>query len=213
MLINSNWYLYINIGIVVFVAFLIFNGLRKGFVLQVVDLLSLLIALVVAFLFAPTMATAFSIINVEKGGNVIDLLTNQFMNMAIWFVLLVIGIKLVLLLIRPLIKFVTKLPLVHSVNKVLGAIFGFLVSLIWIVILTTFLSTPVFRNGKDVIENTILQPLGEVAEITSTFLKNQLAQSKIVKNWVEDLMQQDPEDQAKIVEWLIENKIDIDYDK
>lgn len=212
MLINSSWFIVIDILVIAFIGFTIVNGIRKGFVLQMIDLFSLIVAIVVAFLFAPTMGAAFSIVGLGSDAGLIDLLTNQLVNIGVWFVIIVIAVKLVLLLVRPIFKFVTKLPLVSSVNKILGGVFGLVISFMWVLVLTTFLLTPMISNGKDVVNGTILKPLDEITEVASTYFKNELAKSTFIQNWIIDLQKEDESVQADILDWLINNKFDISYE-
>ena len=112
-----------------------FVGLRRGFILQLVHLLSLIIALVVAKLFYkdlgpklemwvpfPTSADTDSTLNMLF--NITDL-DSAFYN-AIAFFIIFIAVKIALQIIGSMLDFLAHLPLLKQFNQLAGGAFGFI---------------------------------------------------------------------------------------
>lgn len=56
------------------------------------------------------------------------------------------------------------------ISGILGMLFGFLESIVWIVVLAILLETPLFTGGKELVDNSIVSPIKEVStNIFSSF--------------------------------------------
>ncbi|MFI3284304.1 MAG: CvpA family protein [Erysipelotrichaceae bacterium] len=198
MIIPENTYILINGVICAFFILSILNGMRKGLVLQIVDLVGLVFALWVAYNYAPALAITIPIFPVDAAANVIEILSNKFLNIGVWFLLLVIGIKLVLLIFRPLISIITKLPIISSLNKFFGGLFGAIVGLIWLFVALNIIRLPYFENGEEVIEETLFKTINELTFTASDYLLVSITNSEEVQTF--------------FMEYIDELESDIEYD-
>lgn len=109
---------------VVTVVLLVFNGLRNGFVFSLVSLLSLPIALAVAWLFGPQLTNTLSTNNLPS-------------TPIIAYLLLFFGTVLIIHILATLLRgVVRKIPLISTGDTLLGAIVGFVEAwLLWVIVL------------------------------------------------------------------------------
>ncbi|HLR08356.1 MAG TPA: CvpA family protein [Bacillota bacterium] len=126
-------------------------GLKRGFILQVLHLTGFIIAFVVAVLYYDQLASKLSLwIPYPELSN--DSAWAVFLNAlpletafynAISFALIFFVAKLALQLIASMLDFVASLPVLNSLNRILGAVLGFLeVYLIIFIVLSILALTP-----------------------------------------------------------------------
>ncbi|MGJ9382983.1 CvpA family protein [Salipaludibacillus sp. CF4.18] len=120
-----------------------FIGFRRGFILQVIHLLGLVVSFVVAYLYYQELASyirlwiPFPQLS-EEGG--MGLLVENFdMEMVYYngiaFAALFIITKIIMQVIGSLFDFIAHLPILHFLNGWLGGILGFIEGLVVIVVL------------------------------------------------------------------------------
>lgn len=161
MVISSEYFIYINVAIVVlYVAFAII-GYKNGLALQVIDLIYNVLAVVVAWFVSPILAAHFPLVKLDELYTALGL--NVLIDTLIYCVIVFIVLKLIYLFIKPLFKGVTKLPIIGFVNKVGGFLFGLINATIVILLLSMLLNTPMFSNGKEVKDNTYLKYCNELS--------------------------------------------------
>jgi uncharacterized membrane protein required for colicin V production len=109
---------------IITIVLLVFNGLRNGFVFSLVNLLSLPIAFVVAWMFGPQLTSALSANNLPS-------------TPIIAYLILFFGTVLVIHILATTFRGVIKgIPLIGFGDTLLGAVVGFVEAwLLWVVIL------------------------------------------------------------------------------
>ncbi|SDH34350.1 Uncharacterized membrane protein, required for colicin V production [Alteribacillus persepolensis] len=125
-----------------------FIGLRRGFILQLIHLVSFFAALFVAFFFYREAAEYLRLWlphpKVESDGDgVISMMVESFNNEAVYyagisFFLLFIMTKILLQMIGSMLDFVSRIPVLQMVNRWLGGLLGFVETY---VVLVVFLIT------------------------------------------------------------------------
>lgn len=153
--------------IIIFIFFFFSVGIKKGFIRSAYSMLSLIISVVLVSLFFDSFVkvVADSPIGAAIGdffASGYDGLLAQQCSQAsvsvVSVVLLYFVIKLVLRLIVNVADIIAKLPLIKSVNKLLGGVVGIAAGALWIVIITNV--------GYYFPQ---LKPLIEASEIVKTF--------------------------------------------
>ncbi|GAA0434863.1 MAG: CvpA family protein [Bacillota bacterium] len=108
-------------------------GLKRGFILQLFHLISFIAAFVIAAFYydelGPKLSLWIPYPDLGEGGEWAAFLQalpleKGFYN-AIAFVIIFIAVKIILQIIASMLDFVASLPILHSVNKLLGGILGF----------------------------------------------------------------------------------------
>ena len=125
-------------------------------------------------------------------------------NTFIWFIILFIGISIILWLLRPVLHFVGKIPVIKGINRIIGLAFGLIQALVLLWIVSLILMTPLFANGQEVIEKSALKYFDQVTKIVviNTEVK-ELSLIKVLSN--SELNDQDRE---RIQVWLDDSNIE-----
>ncbi len=139
-----NWLDYI----LVFIILLnLYNGLKSGFMRQVLRLFSILIAFYVALFWSNTVKTYLQCffkleevisVLVQKGGTT-TWLADVLLNI-IAFLLVFLLVNALLVLISRKLRFLQKIPLVGPLNALIGGALGTLKGIIIILLITALLS-------------------------------------------------------------------------
>ncbi|WP_182200381.1 CvpA family protein [Paraliobacillus salinarum] len=119
------------------------RGLKRGFILQAFHLVSFIISFIVAAIYYDKLADKLIMWipypNLPEGETwavFLDSLPLEaaFYN-AIAFAIIFFSVKIILSIISSMLDFVAELPVLHSINRLLGAILGFIESYVVLFVL------------------------------------------------------------------------------
>ncbi len=197
------------IGFLLVVAFL---GYKSGLLLQVFGLLNVVIKIIVAWIFAPIVARVFVLYNPDLGmlnESALDELLAQQVNTVLWFVIIYVGLSVLFLLVKPLLKTAGKLPLVKTVNQMLGFLFGLVKGVVYLLIVVFLLSTPLFVNGREAVEQSYLSNIEESAPLAFDAFSDWASSSPALARLMAGELLSEEDTQA-IEEWLIKQELEAD---
>jgi len=165
MNISSDYFLYINIGIIVVYLIFILVGYIKGFLYEVVSLIYTGLALGISWFVAPVLASVFPIIKLENlyaDAQIISkfININSIIDTIIYFVIIFLVLRLLYIVIALGLKGFNKIPVLGSLNKILGGFSGVISGTVVVLLLSLLLSLPIFENGKEVKEKTLFNLVG-----------------------------------------------------
>ena len=179
-----NWIQYVNIALLVLLVVFIIAGYIRGFFMQLIDIIGYILAFFVARRYSLALSGRFHLWPekaVMFAGTVLQDYIYDKCNYYAWFVLLFLGVLLLLLILKPLIKLISEIPFIKETNKALGMVLGVISFLIWTCIAVYILSTPVFTNGQDVVDQTFLKPIKEVSSVAFHDFQNILEENGILQ--------------------------------
>lgn len=167
--------------IVLFFGFLM--GLRRGFVLQLVHLVGFIVAYIVASIFYKRFANQLSmwipypdLLSDSAWGVFLSTmpLENAFYN-AVAFAVVFFGAKIILQTFAYMIDFVARLPVLRSINSLLGALLGFIeVYVITFVVLFIIALLPIDavqdKIGNSFVAKLIIQHTPILSSFTESIL-------------------------------------------
>lgn len=162
MNISSDYFLYINIAIVLIYIFFIVIGYIKGFLFELVSLAYTFLSGVIAWLLSPVFAGIYPLIKIEESSAQIELL-NKFINIdnvlntAIYFVIIFLVLKLFYVVLAFVLKGINKIPVIGKFNQILGAIAGIINATLISLVLSILLTLPIIKNGQEVKDKTIFK--------------------------------------------------------
>ena len=201
---------WLNWIIVVLVLLSLLQGYARGFVRQLIDLVIFIVSLVGAVFLAfrlgdliPILSRSLEIFDHPLWGTFL----HNMLNVVVWFVLLLIALTIGLeILLKPIVRTVRERSELRMIDRVLGSIFSFLRTLLWLLIGMIFILSPLIVNGREVLERTLLTPLVPLADTLQVEVVNWLGPVQIIN---EDGLDQDViADHAEaITDWLVENGI------
>ncbi|RYG74863.1 CvpA family protein [Lentibacillus lipolyticus] len=142
----------IDLFLIALLAFGFLMGLKRGFILQAFHLIGFIAAFILASLYydvlAPRLALWIPYPELENNSAWADFLESlplegAFYN-AIAFAIIFFAAKIILQMIASMLDFVAELPILHTVNRWLGAVLGFAeIYLLIFIILYILALTPV----------------------------------------------------------------------
>ena len=190
MLIPEKYFIYISIFIVAIYIVLMIIGYKKGFLYELVNLLYTAASLAVAWL-SPVLSSLFPIIDVGTLDSDYKILANFFnlneiINTLAYFIIVFLVLKLLYVFISLVVKSINKIPVIGKFNQYLGAGFGFVNATLIVLCLSMLLSIPLFKNGNEVREKTILRYITKYSDEVLSIVAEKIGEAKI-QNGVEEM--------------------------
>lgn len=216
----NEYIVYLNAVLVVFLIFMIFRGYKKGMLLQVVGLVSTFVSLVIAWIFADVFVGVYRFVSYD-GTSItkVDTFLSTEANKLIWFLILFILIRILMMVLTPIAALISKLPLIKQVNSVLGGLFSVVSFFIYTILIVYFLTLPIVKNGQAIIDNTFLEPIQStvvpVLSFVDDVVEDNLALQSLIDNRglsleqkqsLIDLLSDNGFSQAEIREFLEHNE-------
>lgn len=198
-----NMLVFTNFIILIWFLIDLYQGYRKGLLLQVLAWVSTFVALVVAWLFSSPLGEVFPWFYSSKGIGVtsIDSAIAQQVNRMVWFFIAFVVIRLLLLAVTPLASFISKMPLIKQVNSTIGGLASMLLFVFKLVLVCLFLTFPVIKNGQEVIDASILRHVEAISEPIFSFIDETIAANSGLQSIIAH-QQLDEEQSAAVISWL-----------
>jgi len=137
-----------------------------------------------------------------------DLFYTQVNSIA-WFVVLFLVFLLIVWVIKLLAKGASKIPIIAQVNRILGMLFSVVHLVILSAVAIFVLSTPLFLNGKDIIDRSWLGTISKYTIEGIQFISKPLEESRLVQEFIENgVSQASTKDVSNMMEWLKDKGVD-----
>ncbi|PXX77891.1 putative membrane protein required for colicin V production [Dielma fastidiosa] len=160
MIINSQYAIFFDLILIAVLGILIIDGYRKGFFYKILSCLSFFLVLFICWRITPAIADVFAVFPKELAPYAKTNLAAFFYgyaNRALIFVLLTAAFMLLLLVLRPLSKLFQKMPVISTINAVLGMAFGLVQGMLVVLIVYFVLNTPLVSNSKEFISASLIR--------------------------------------------------------
>ena len=138
VVIKEEWFMYINIAVILFIVLSVMIGYKTGFIRRTVSLFGTFVSFYGAWFLSDTFSHYISLMpkNLMPAANVIGTeALYQFLNQVCWYGVLFLVIKFLFFLLDLIIKSVQRISVVKTLSGILGSILGFLESIVLILIL------------------------------------------------------------------------------
>lgn len=160
MTINIQYAMIFDLILIVVLGILIIDGYRKGFFYKILSCLSFFLVLFICWQITPAFSEVFAVFPKGLAPFADTNLASFFYiyaNRALIFVLLTACFMLVLLILRPLSRLFQKMPVISTINAVLGMTFGIIQGLALILVVTFLLGTPLVSNSSEFISASLIR--------------------------------------------------------
>ncbi|GAA6427200.1 CvpA family protein [Dielma fastidiosa] len=160
MVINSQYAIFFDLILIAVLGILIIDGYRKGFFYKILSCLSFFLVLFICWRITPAIADVFAVFPKELAPFAKTNLAAFFYgyaNRALIFVLLTAAFMLLLLVLRPLSKLFQKMPVISTINAMLGMAFGLVQGMLVVLIVYFVLNTPLVSNSKEFISASLIR--------------------------------------------------------
>lgn len=174
---------YLNAIWALFLVFVLYRGYKRGMLLQVVGLIGTFVSLIIAWLFSDVFVNVYTFINYNKTGiSKFDMFVSDNANQMIWFIIIFVVIRLLMLVLTPIASMISKIPLIKQVNSILGALFSIVIYFVYMGLLILFLTLPVITNGNEIIKNTLLKPIQSAMVPVTSFLEETVEKNTAIQS-------------------------------
>lgn len=198
---------YLNGVFIIWFLLTLARGYRRGLLLMIVDIVGTFVALFAAWVFAPVFVRIYQFVKPVGAGLVsIDQLITQQINRLIWFFILFIIAKILLLFVTPLASAISKIPLVKQVNSAVGGVFSIAHFALQMLLLIYFLSFPIIKNGQDIIDNTWLASYSKISEPVLDKFEDSYTKNEAIQNLINHRSLSDKQEE-ELADWLQEKGI------
>jgi hypothetical protein len=202
----------INVLIALFVLIRLRMGLSKGLLLMLFELLSLGLALLFASILLPVVSSRWMIVNMEDASIsplILETISGAANQILWFFILFAIG-SILMLLLTPIIKVISKIPIFKPINGFFGAIFSLVGTWIWLFIFSLILMLPWIPSGSTLVNQSWFSPiqvntlsLFEEDTVSDTFYS-----SKILFTLLTDPDQVSGDERVFVKQWLLKLGLD-----
>lgn len=202
MVIAEDMFTWINIVCLLFLLICILIGVKRGFLLQLVNLIGMITSFVLAWIFAPVLADKIRLFPssmIDFGYDFINDLIYPYVNQIAWFLIIVILIKIVIMVLKPIIKMLQKLPLLKQCNELFGGIIGGFNGLLWIMVVSMVLRLPFFTNGSQVIDETFIRIPSLIIDLSMEKMPVDFQQAKEISGILNDILSENKDDAQNIL--------------
>lgn len=174
---------YLNAIWALFLVFVLYRGYKRGMLLQVVGLIGTFVSLIIAWLFSDVFVNVYTFINYNKTGiSKFDMFVSDNANQMIWFIIIFVVIRLLMLVLTPIASMISKIPLIKQVNSILGALFSIVIYFVYMGLLILFLTLPLITNGNEIIKNTLLKPIQSAMVPVTSFLEETVEKNTAIQS-------------------------------
>lgn len=155
---EMNWIPFFDVILIVCLLLCLVRSWQRGFLMQLVDLFSWLVAAVLAWWLSDVMADLMPLIQVDVSD--VDMLNGFFssrISAVAWFVIILLIIRLFTWILHPFAKALNHVPVVGWFNHLLGAVLGAVKAFIVIYVLLMILYLPLVPQGALIVQRSILR--------------------------------------------------------
>ena len=155
---EMNWIPFFDVILIVCLLLCLVRSWQRGFLLQLVDLFSWLVAAVLAWWMSDVMADLMPLIQVDVSD--VDMLNGFFssrISAVAWFVIILLIIRLFTWILLPFAKALNHVPVVGWFNHLLGAVLGAVKAFIVTYVLLMILYLPLIPQGVQIVQRSILR--------------------------------------------------------
>lgn len=170
------------ISIIFLIGMMVF-GYRKGLLMKLVSLVSFIVIIMIAKILAPYLAfiPLFPKAWLPLSSTEVGSFLFKQVNIMIWFIFIIIILKLSMLIIKPFMKMISKIPIISIVNKILGMLLGLLEAILILFIVVIICKTPLVENGEEYVTTGVLSPINGIIEGNADVKENDVVWTALQK--------------------------------
>ncbi|MBQ7994341.1 MAG: CvpA family protein [Solobacterium sp.] len=203
--VTENWYMPINIGLVVVFLLFILIGAKKGFLLMIVSMFGTIISLIGSWFFAGILADYIRLWPRKWAilqNTALAAASWQFMNHICWFLTLFLVLRLIFIFIEMICRGLQDVPFIKEISIALGGALGAAEAMLFVLVFSIALNSPFFNNGSAAVEKTMVGKINEVTGMVYEKLLEPLADADAFNQAYENASQMTNEQREKLREWL-----------
>lgn len=203
----------LNTALIALFIYFVIKGYRKGFVSQIFDLLTLAVALLVAWFLYTPLGEMFAIVPKSFTPFQNSILAEFFeikINSFIWFIIVFLTTYIFLKFLAKIFNLVSKAPIISGLNRFLGVVFGIVNFIVVALIIGMVLSMPIFSDGVEAVKESKLSNIIEYSDFIMPWLEENFEEFDAIDILKKKPQQATKEDIEKIKDYLEKNELPFD---
>ncbi len=198
-------------GIILFLCvFCIYSGYKQGFLLKAIGCIGFLAIGFISWFLAPYISNILPLFPKGLAPLQDTIFANLFyrqLNTICVFAMLFVVLSIVIVCLKPLLKTVRHIPILSQINRFLGVLFGLLQGFIVISAICVLFRTPLFSNGRNIVQQSFLNPVSKVSDSLLFFANDYFSQLESVQKLFTPSHALDNHDWDAITSWLSNQNI------
>lgn len=211
MVLPTQTIFFVNIGIITVIAVCMYSGYRKGFLMKLISILSLLVVGMLAWWLSSPLSRLLLLYPRDATPMKDTILFDFFyehLNRIFLFVIIFVLLMLALIVIKPLIRILSSLPVVSLVNKLAGCVLGALQALVLLFVVVLVLRLPFWEQGSTMVSQSLLRYSEPMMNSVLFFVKEPLSEVQKLGNGLEQKETFTSKEIEDLRTWLSEKDID-----
>ena len=180
MRISESLFFIFDIAVIAVYLLCMISAYRKGFIFELVSLVSLIVSIFAGFVLAPVLADKYPLVSLSQAGYTAMML-EPYIDTVLYFVIVFVILRIVYFLLSPIFKSISKIPFLGFFNRILGILMGFINATITIAILSTLLLLPIFDNGLEVRNKTLIKQVNAMTDQATRIILENVDMEKIAR--------------------------------
>lgn len=203
-------FIILNIILVGGFILIVSKGYKKGLVNQVFGFFSMFLAGLIAWIFYLPFGKLFKIMPQSLApfqDSVLSRFFYQKTNAFLWFIIIFAVAFIIIKFINKVFSIISKAPIINKINQILGLGLSLINYVIFIILLVFGLSLPVFSNGSEVIDGSILKYKDQGKKMLLPILQKPLELLQSTQSVIRTPKQATVGDVENMQKWLLNNKL------
>ena len=199
----------LDIFVLVVMLFCIFQGYRKGFLYKLIELVSLVVSVILAWNLRKPMSKIFNfsfLFQFDLGHEILNGAVTMLFTHIICFVILFVVFQILFIVLKVMSKMFKKVPIVSGVNAIAGALLGALQGFLVLCLVCIGLSLSVDNQAH--IEASTLRYVKMVEEPIFEFMQNDIERFAVTMDSLSKGNKLSDEQKETIYQWLLELQIE-----
>lgn len=204
--------LVLNIILVSGFILIVNKGYKKGLINQLFGFFSMFIAIVIAWILYIPFGKLFAVLPKNLAPFQSTILSSFFYqktNAFLWFIILFIVALIIIKFIGKVLEIISKVPIINKLNQILGLGFSLINYVVFVLLLVFGLSLPIFINGSEVIDKSLLKYSDQVNKTLFSKVEKPLDQLQSTQHVIKSPKQATVSDVENMQAWLVNNKVNI----
>lgn len=210
MNIGQNTWLMIDLVVVIGFALLLFSGYKQGFLMKLVSIVGFVVIGIFSWWISAPISRILSLypknqLPIENG--LIHSLIYEQINRLFIFVILFVVLNIVILFLKPLVKAISDIPVVSTINKVAGLCLGCIQGILLMFVVTLILRLPIVPQGDAYVEGSLLKYSDPMMNTFMFYAKEPLQQISAVFDLVNKKETLTKQEVQNIHDWLVSQNL------
>lgn len=210
MNIEQNTWLMINLVVVIVFALLLFSGYKQGFLMKLISIVGFVVVGIFSWWISAPISRMLSLYPKSQLPIENDLISSFIydnINRLFIFVVLFVILNIVILFLKPLIKAISDIPVVSTINKVAGLCLGVIQAVVLMFVATLVLRLPFISQGNTYVEGSLLKYSEPMMNTLMFYAKEPLQQISAVFDLINEKETLTKQEVENIHDWLVSQNL------